>query len=157
MAYVIPRGALQGLSAATPSQLAGIQIFGGTDIAWPQLDVNHSLPALMDGFVGRSGGCGGWVRIIFSLTRFRESLNCSKWLWWTCLACFSASRAAKQAGKLKEQMAREAEKQARDNVCFENYVGDYTQSARCYVILNTYSKPSATVLKFCDQGVISTQ
>lgn len=50
--YVIPREALQGLGDATPAQLADIQIFGGTDIAWPQLDVDHYLPALMEGVYG---------------------------------------------------------------------------------------------------------
>ena len=50
--YVIPREALQGLQQASREQLSDIQIFGGTDIAWPQLDVDHHLLALMDGIYG---------------------------------------------------------------------------------------------------------
>lgn len=45
----IPREQLQGLESATPAQLANIQIFGGTDIAWPDLDVDHYLPHLLEG------------------------------------------------------------------------------------------------------------
>jgi len=45
----IPRGQLQGLENATEAQLADIQIFAGQDIAWPQLDVDHYLPYLLEG------------------------------------------------------------------------------------------------------------
>jgi hypothetical protein len=45
----IPREQLQGLENATPEQLAHIEIFGTTDIAWPDLDVDHYLPHLMGG------------------------------------------------------------------------------------------------------------
>jgi hypothetical protein len=45
----IPREQLQGLENATPQQLAHIEIFGTTDIAWPDLDVDHYLPHLMAG------------------------------------------------------------------------------------------------------------
>lgn len=45
----IPREQLQGLENATPDQLANIQIFGGNDIAWPDLDVDHYLPYLLEG------------------------------------------------------------------------------------------------------------
>jgi len=43
----IPREQLQGLEEATPEQLAHIEIFGGDDISWPELDVDHYLPHLM--------------------------------------------------------------------------------------------------------------
>jgi Protein of unknown function (DUF2442) len=46
---VIPREEMQGLEDASETQLAQIEIFGGLDIAWPQLDVDHYLPYLLDG------------------------------------------------------------------------------------------------------------
>jgi hypothetical protein len=46
---VIQRELLQGLENATPEQLAHIEIFGGNDIAWPDLDVDHYLPHLLAG------------------------------------------------------------------------------------------------------------
>ena len=46
---VIPREQLQGLENATEAQLADIQILAGQDIAWPQLDVDHYLPYLLEG------------------------------------------------------------------------------------------------------------
>ena len=48
----LPRKELQGLEDATESQLSHIEIFGGLDIAWPQLDVDHYLPSLMAGTYG---------------------------------------------------------------------------------------------------------
>jgi len=49
---VIPREDLQGLENATEEQIAHIEIFGGLDIAWPQLDLDHYLPALVEGVYG---------------------------------------------------------------------------------------------------------
>jgi len=49
---VIPREDLQGLENATEEQIAHIEIFGGLDVAWPQLDLDHYLPALMKGIYG---------------------------------------------------------------------------------------------------------
>ena len=46
---VIPREEMQGLENAIPSQLSEIEIHGGLDIAWPQLDVDHYLPYLLEG------------------------------------------------------------------------------------------------------------
>ncbi len=46
---VIPREQLEGLEDANEAQLADIQIFAGQDIAWPQLDVDHYLPYLLEG------------------------------------------------------------------------------------------------------------
>lgn len=46
---LIPREEMQGLEEATTDQLAQIEIFGGVDIAWPQLDVDHYLPYLLEG------------------------------------------------------------------------------------------------------------
>ncbi len=44
---VLQRELLQGLQNATEAQLAHIEIFGGTDIAWPDLDVDHNLRSLL--------------------------------------------------------------------------------------------------------------
>jgi hypothetical protein len=49
---VIPRENLQGLENATEDQVSQIEIFGGYDIAWPKLDLDHFLPALLDGIYG---------------------------------------------------------------------------------------------------------
>jgi hypothetical protein len=49
---VIPREDMQGLQAATESQIADIEIFGGTDISWPQLDLDHNLLSLLEGRYG---------------------------------------------------------------------------------------------------------
>ncbi len=46
---LIPREQMQGLEEATDAQLAQIEIFAGVDIAWPQLDVDHYLPYLLEG------------------------------------------------------------------------------------------------------------
>jgi hypothetical protein len=45
----IPRERMQGLENATPEQLVNIQIFDGNDIRWPDLDVDHYLPYLLEG------------------------------------------------------------------------------------------------------------
>jgi hypothetical protein len=45
----IPREYLQGLEHATESQLSEIQLWGGgISISWPQLDVDHYLPHLLE-------------------------------------------------------------------------------------------------------------
>jgi Protein of unknown function (DUF2442) len=46
---IIPREEMQGLENATPTQLSQIEIHAGVDIAWPQLDVDHYLPYLLEG------------------------------------------------------------------------------------------------------------
>ena len=46
---LIPREELQGLENATEAQLGEIEIHAGVDIAWPQLDVDHYLPYLLEG------------------------------------------------------------------------------------------------------------
>ena len=46
---LIPREELQGLENATEAQLSQIEIHAGVDIAWPQLDVDHYLPYLLEG------------------------------------------------------------------------------------------------------------
>jgi hypothetical protein len=48
----IPRKQLQGLENATEAQISQIEIFAGLDIAWPQLDLDHYLPALLQGIYG---------------------------------------------------------------------------------------------------------
>ena len=44
----IPREYLQGLEKATEAQLAEIEIYAGVSLAWPQLDVDHYLPYLLE-------------------------------------------------------------------------------------------------------------
>ncbi len=45
----IPREDLQGLENATEAQLSEIQIWGpGISFCWPQLDVDHYLPHLLE-------------------------------------------------------------------------------------------------------------
>ncbi len=45
----IPREELQGLEEATEAQLSEIQLWGGgISLSWPQLDVDHYLPHLME-------------------------------------------------------------------------------------------------------------
>jgi hypothetical protein len=46
---VIPREEMQGLENATPEQIAEIEIYGGRDICWPQLDLDHYLLHLIEG------------------------------------------------------------------------------------------------------------
>ena len=46
---IIPREEMQGLENATEAQLSEIEIHAGVDIAWPQLDVDHYLPYLLEG------------------------------------------------------------------------------------------------------------
>ncbi len=49
---VVPREDLQGLRDATPEQIAEMEIFGGYDICWPQLDLDHNLRSLLEGRFG---------------------------------------------------------------------------------------------------------
>ena len=56
----IPREELQGLQDATEAQLSEIEIFAGLDIAWPQLDVNHYLPYLMQ----HQYGSDAWMQTL---------------------------------------------------------------------------------------------
>jgi len=45
----IPREELQGLENATETQLSEIQLWGGgISLSWPQLDVDHYLPHLLE-------------------------------------------------------------------------------------------------------------
>jgi hypothetical protein len=49
----LPRLKLQGLRDATPAQLAHVEIEGpGTGLVWPDLDVAHDIPGLVDGIFG---------------------------------------------------------------------------------------------------------
>lgn len=49
----IPRVQLQGLQQATASQLSKIQLVGGgTGLRWPQLDVDHYVPGLLNHVFG---------------------------------------------------------------------------------------------------------
>ncbi len=60
-----PRMSLRGLESATPAQLAHVKIDVGNWLLWPDLDVDHYIPQLLDGFtnscrvlseIGRAGG-----------------------------------------------------------------------------------------------------
>ena len=54
---VIPRTLLQGLEHATPAQLANVEIDGAqAGLHWPQLDVDHYVPGLIEGVFGISAG-----------------------------------------------------------------------------------------------------
>jgi hypothetical protein len=44
----IPREELEGLQNATEAQLSETEIYAGVDIAWPQLDIDHYLPSLLE-------------------------------------------------------------------------------------------------------------
>jgi hypothetical protein len=45
----IPREELEGLENATEAQLSDIQIWGpGASLSWPQLDVDHYVPHLLE-------------------------------------------------------------------------------------------------------------
>lgn len=46
--FIVPREELKGLENATESQLSEIEIHGGLGLAWPQLDVDHYLPYLLE-------------------------------------------------------------------------------------------------------------
>jgi len=49
----IPRKYLQGLQSATRAQLSHIEILGrGTGLYWPQMDVDHYVPGLLNSVFG---------------------------------------------------------------------------------------------------------
>lgn len=49
----IPRKKLQGLQQATPAQLSKIRLLGrGTGLHWPELDVDHYVPGLLNHVFG---------------------------------------------------------------------------------------------------------
>jgi hypothetical protein len=51
----IPRVLLQGLEKARPAEVATMKILGrGTGIHWPQLDVDHYVPGLLNHIFGTS-------------------------------------------------------------------------------------------------------
>ncbi|HWZ42962.1 MAG TPA: DUF2442 domain-containing protein [Candidatus Saccharimonadales bacterium] len=51
----IPRKQLQGLENAVPPQLSRIEVLGsGTGLHWPQLDVSHYVPGLLNNILGTS-------------------------------------------------------------------------------------------------------
>jgi len=63
----IPRKQLQGLENAAASQLSRIEILGGgTGLHWPQLDVSHYVPGLLNNVLGHqpvdvTSGPDGWL------------------------------------------------------------------------------------------------
>src|ERR1700712_3261798 len=68
---LLPRKELQGLESATEAEISEIEIHGGTDIAWPKLDVDHYLPHLVLGQYGSSK----WMRSLESLGISDEPRN----------------------------------------------------------------------------------
>lgn len=69
MKVSIPRQYLQGLENAAPTQVADIEIVGrGTGLHWPELDVDHYVPGLLNRVFGtakwmaRLGKSGGASR-----------------------------------------------------------------------------------------------
>lgn len=46
--FMVPREELKGLERATVAQLSEIEIHAGLGLAWPQLDVDHYLPYLLE-------------------------------------------------------------------------------------------------------------
>lgn len=69
MRVSIPRRYLQGLESAAPAQVADIEIVGrGTGLHWPELDVDHYVPGLLNRVFGtakwmsRLGKAGGSSR-----------------------------------------------------------------------------------------------
>lgn len=49
----IPREYLQGLQGATQTQLSDVEVVGrGTGLHWPQLDVDHYVPGLLNQVFG---------------------------------------------------------------------------------------------------------
>lgn len=49
----IPRPFLQGLESATEAQLSHIELIGGgSGLHWPELDVDHYVPGILDGIFG---------------------------------------------------------------------------------------------------------
>ena len=46
--FIVPREELEGLENATEAQLSEIEIYAGMSLAWPQLDVDHYLPYLLE-------------------------------------------------------------------------------------------------------------
>ena len=55
--FFVPREDLEGLENATPAQLSEIEIYAGLSLAWPQLDVDHYLPYILQ----RRGGAEQWM------------------------------------------------------------------------------------------------
>lgn len=50
---VLPRKSLQGLQSASLKQLKNVKItMLGTGLSWPDLDVDHYVPALVEGIYG---------------------------------------------------------------------------------------------------------
>ncbi len=77
---VIPRKLLQGLENATADQLADVEIVGTqSGLHWPQLDVDHYVPGLIDGVFGNRqwmsmiGKRGGSARTAAKAAAVREN------------------------------------------------------------------------------------
>ncbi|TAM60188.1 DUF2442 domain-containing protein [bacterium] len=77
---VIPRRLLQGLESATPAQLAEMELVDAhSGLHWPSLDVDHYIPALLDGVFGNRrwmselGKRGGAVRSAAKARAAREN------------------------------------------------------------------------------------
>jgi hypothetical protein len=75
---LLPRKEVQGLESASESQIREIEIHGGVDIAWPQLDLDHYLPALIAGRYGSNEWMQSLDRAGLSDTPNNSSANIAK-------------------------------------------------------------------------------
>jgi Protein of unknown function (DUF2442) len=78
--FVIPRKFLQGLEHATPAQLEAVEIVGAqSGLHWPQLNVDHYVPGLIEGVFGNKrwmseiGKSGGSKRSAAKTAAVREN------------------------------------------------------------------------------------
>jgi hypothetical protein len=59
--FAVPAELVEGLAAASPSQLAAIRMTGnGHSLRWEELDVDISVPALLDGRFGTAKWMAQW-------------------------------------------------------------------------------------------------
>jgi hypothetical protein len=50
---MVPRRLLQGLEDVSPDEAANVELWGpGTSLHWESLDLDHSIPSLLDGLFG---------------------------------------------------------------------------------------------------------
>jgi hypothetical protein len=71
----IPRKKLQGLHNAKPSQLAKVELLGrGTGLHWPELDVDHYVPGLLNRVFGTARWMAEIGRVGGSATTRRKKL-----------------------------------------------------------------------------------
>lgn len=50
--FMFPARSLEGLEAATPQQLAEVELLGETGLHWEELDIDYTISGLMNGIFG---------------------------------------------------------------------------------------------------------